>query len=84
MNINSTHPRPRFWVEVSASTFFAIVTVLTLAVPDWIEEISAFRPDSGDGSAEWAFVALVGGATLAFAWLASREWRRGLVAPAAR
>jgi hypothetical protein len=82
MNIANTHPRHRFWLELAAATMFAVVTVFTLELPDWIEELSGFSPDSGNGSTEWALVAVLGGATVGISWLTAREWRGGSIARA--
>lgn len=72
-----------FWVESvlgSATTFLAL---LTLIWPDWIEGVFGVDPDHGNGSLEWAIVAVCFAVTIASAVLAGREWRRAAPASAA-
>jgi hypothetical protein len=76
--------RPRFWVQAGLSALTAVLALLTLLVPDWIEELTGLRPDSGTGEAEWLVVGVLvlvlvaGSAGLAAG--ARREWRRATAA----
>jgi hypothetical protein len=62
-----------------AASLTSVVTLVTLAVPDWIEEISGIDPDRGDGSLEWLLVvvlAVVSAGLWAATWWRHRRWRR--------
>jgi hypothetical protein len=49
-----THrPSLRLRIETALGVVSAVLLMLTLAIPDWIERIFGFEPDGGDGSAEW-------------------------------
>ena len=39
-------------IQVVAAVIFAVLTSLTLLVPDWLEAFG-FEPDHGNGDAEW-------------------------------
>ena len=45
-------------------------------VPDWIEFVSGWDPDQGDGSAEWLIVAGLCLVTIVLIVAAMKEWRR--------
>ena len=68
-------PRRRFWIEAGLAALSAILFVLTLSVPDWIEAVFGVDPDRGSGSLEWVFVAGFVLTTALFSLLARREWR---------
>jgi hypothetical protein len=65
-----------FWVELALSLISALLTVLTIARPDWIEGIFDVDPDAGSGSSEWAITLAFVFATLMFAALTRRTWHR--------
>jgi hypothetical protein len=69
-------PRRRFWVEAAVGGLSAVLLVLTIFVPDWIEATSRVDPDQHSGSLEWAISAALLGTTLVSSLLARREWRR--------
>ncbi len=57
----------RFWIEVGLGAVSAILLVLTVFAPDWIERVFAAEPDGGDGSVEWGLtLALAVAAILLF------------------
>jgi hypothetical protein len=68
--------RIRFWIEAALGLLTAGLFVLTLITREWIELLFGIDPDGGDGSLEWAIVAVLLVATVAFVWLARVEWRR--------
>ena len=68
--------RNRFWVEIALAPLTAGLFVLTLVWHDWIELVFVVDPDRGNGSVEWAIVAVLLGATMLFGWLARSEWQR--------
>jgi hypothetical protein len=39
-------------IQLALAAIFAVLTILAVAVPMWIEEVSGFSPDSGSGEAE--------------------------------
>jgi hypothetical protein len=71
--------RNRFWAEIALTLLTAGLFVLTLVEREWIELVFGVEPDRGDGSLEWAIVAVLLVATIVFAWLARAEWRRAPV-----
>ena len=54
----------RFWLETTLGVLSAIVLAMTLAMPDWIEQIFGFEPDGGDGSTEWGWAISLAVATI--------------------
>ena len=65
-----------FWIELVLSIISAILTVLTIAWPDWIEGIFDVDPDAGSGSSEWGITLAFIVVTLMLAALTGRTWRR--------
>jgi hypothetical protein len=49
-------PRRRFWIETGLGALSALLFVLTLFVPDWIEAVSRVDPDRHSGSLELAMM----------------------------
>jgi hypothetical protein len=68
--------RARFWVESIVGAATALLALLTLAVPDWLETFFGLDPDAGDGSVERLIVFSLAAATVTLAALARIEWRR--------
>jgi hypothetical protein len=66
----------RFWTEIALGAASGAGAILTLVVPDWIEAVFGVDPDRSSGALEWLFVVVLVAATLVFASLARREWRR--------
>jgi hypothetical protein len=64
------------WIETGLSVLSGAALTLTLAVPDWIEAVFGVDPDQSSGVLEWCIVGGLLVATLAFGFLARREWRR--------
>jgi hypothetical protein len=69
-------PRPRFWLEAATSVLAAVLAVLTLTWPEWIEGRSGWDPDHGDGSVEWLLAGGLAVLAVAVSLAAGREWRR--------
>jgi hypothetical protein len=67
--------RIRFWIEAALALLTAGLLVFTLISREWIELLFGVDPDGGDGSLEWAIVAVLLVATVTFTWLACVEWR---------
>jgi hypothetical protein len=68
--------RKRFWAEIGLGATSAILLVLTVVWPDWIEEIFGIDPDGGNGSLEWAIAVVLVICAVAMPLLARGEWRR--------
>lgn len=68
--------RATFWIETVVASVIALLAVVTVLWPDWIERVLGIDPDHHSGSIEWGLiVALLLGA-MVFAALARREWQR--------
>jgi hypothetical protein len=71
---------PRLQVRIVMEATLAAVSAcalgLTLAWPQWIEDVFGFEPDGGDGSSEWGLALTLAIATLASFAAAMRDWRR--------
>jgi hypothetical protein len=65
-----------FWVEAGLATMTGMLALITAVVPDWIELVSGWDPDRGDGSAEWLIIAGLCFVTVALVVAAKQEWRR--------
>jgi hypothetical protein len=65
-----------FWVELTLPVISALLTVLTMVWPDWIEGLFEVDPDAGSGSSEWGIALAFIAATVALAALTGRTWRR--------
>ena len=65
----------RFWIETALAVLTGILVVVTVITREWIELLFGVDPDGGDGSLEWAIVAVLAVLTVAFAALARAEWR---------
>jgi hypothetical protein len=81
--------RRLFWVQVSAATITGTLALTTAIAPDWIaaaivqnwiELVSGWNPDHGDGSVEWLIIWFITAGlcfvTVVLAAAAAREWRR--------
>lgn len=68
--------RRRFWPESGLSVISAILFLVTLVRRDWIEAAFGVDPDKGNGSLEWAIVAVLLVATVTLFAFARYEWRR--------
>jgi hypothetical protein len=69
-------PRRRFWVAVGLDALSAILFLLTLLIPDWIEAVFRVDPDQRSGSLEWAIVAALFFTIAVSSLVAHREWWR--------
>ena len=67
--------RSRFWIESILASATGILTIVTIFWRDWIEAVFGVDPDHGNGSAEWAAVAVLALAAALFAAGARIEWR---------
>jgi hypothetical protein len=74
--------RGRFWAESVSAAMAAVLALVTVAWPDWIEVVTGSSPDGGSGALERAVVAGLAAVAIVLAAAARAEWRRA--APAAR
>lgn len=65
----------RVRIEIVLSAVLAVATVLTAVWPDWIEGLTGWDPDHGNGSAEWLIVAVFAVITVVVTVLARRDLR---------
>lgn len=71
-----------FWVQASLATITGLLALATAIVPDWIEFVSGWDPDRGDGSVEVGIVIGLGLITVVLGVAAMKTWRRtAAVAP---
>jgi membrane protein DedA with SNARE-associated domain len=67
-------------LQFRACVVFAVIgaalAVLTLVWPDWIEVVTGFSPDHGDGSEEGVITVVFAGVAVLAGVLARVRWRR--------
>ena len=68
--------RRRFWVEAGLGVVTAVLAVVTLIWPQWIELVFHVDPDQGSGSLESAIVWAALVATVIVSAITRVEWRR--------
>jgi hypothetical protein len=66
----------RLWIETVLAALTAILFLVTLVWREWIEAVFKIDPDGGDGSLEWAIVAVLFAASVSLSVIARAEWRR--------
>jgi len=62
-------------IEIVLAVLLGMATIGTAVWPRWIEALFGFDPDSGNGTTEWAIVAVLAVATIAASALARRDLR---------
>jgi hypothetical protein len=65
-----------FWVRLALAAASAVLLVVTMAWPDWIELGFRLDPDHGSGWLEWATVVVAFALTVTFSMAARNQWRR--------
>lgn len=68
--------RRRFWTELSIGATSVVLLIVTAAWPDWIEVVTGFDPDGGNGALEWAIVVVLAVSAVTLPAMARSEWRR--------
>jgi ABC-type thiamin/hydroxymethylpyrimidine transport system permease subunit len=68
--------RRRLRIEVVLAVISAVLCVLTLVFPEWIEELTGLEPDAGSGALEWIMAGAFLVAAVVSAVLARRDYRR--------
>jgi hypothetical protein len=74
--------RRRFWAEAIVGALCGLLAVVTLVSREWIEALTGWDPDHGDGSLEWVIVAVLAVAFLALTAAAGAERRRAVAVTA--
>ena len=72
--------RRRFWIEVGLAAASAFLLLLTLVTREWIEALTGWDPDHGNGSIEWLLVLVLVASTAIFGLLARAERARPALA----
>jgi hypothetical protein len=62
-------------LETVLAMTLAVLAVVTLFWPRWIEGLTGLEPDAGSGEAEWGIVVLFAVLALAAGLLARRDYR---------
>jgi hypothetical protein len=62
-------------IEAALAKLFVLLTVLTLVWPDWIDKFTGYRPDAGNGDAEWGIIILFAVLALIASLMARRDYR---------
>jgi len=65
----------RFRLEVGLAALGALLFVVTVAWPEWIEMIFGVDPDHGDGSLEWLILGVTALCAIGASLRARVDWR---------
>ena len=68
--------RRRLRIEVVLAVISTVLCILTLVIPQWIEELTGLEPDAGSGALEWVIAGVFLVAAVVAALLARRDYRR--------
>ena len=66
----------KFWIAIAFAILGSTLLVLTMANPEWIEEVFKVEPDEGSGSLELAISIALLVIAVVSAWFAGFEFRR--------
>jgi hypothetical protein len=72
--------RKRFWIEAGLAVLSGLLLVVTLVTREWIELLTGWDPDGGNGAVEWLIVVVLLVATATFGLLARAERLRPALA----
>jgi hypothetical protein len=72
--------RKRFWIEAGLAVASGLLLLLTLVTREWIELLTGWDPDGGNGAVEWLIVVVLLVATATFGLLARAERMRPALA----
>jgi hypothetical protein len=70
----------RFWFEAITGSVGIVLFILTLFSREWIEELTGWDPDNGNGSLEIALAAGLLFISAASFYFARRDYRRAVPA----
>jgi hypothetical protein len=62
-------------VEACLAIIAATLTIVTMLWPTWIESLTGFEPDGGNGEAEWLLTFVFAAIAALSALLARRDYR---------
>jgi hypothetical protein len=62
-------------IEIVLAAILGMATIGTAVWPRWIEDLLRFDPDGGNGTTEWAIVAVLAVTTVVAAALGRRDLR---------
>ena len=66
----------RFNIEAALAAITAGLVILTLINHEWIEVLTGWDPDKGNGSVEWAIVLVLVAACIGLSLRARSDWRK--------
>jgi hypothetical protein len=69
-------------IESGVAILTAALFVLTLFTREWIEALTGWDPDHGNGSLEWLIVAVLAVTAVAVGLRARTDWRKLQASPA--
>jgi hypothetical protein len=72
----------RFNLETALAALTGVLAIVTLITREWIEALTGWDPDHGNGAVEWLIVAVLLVATVALGTLARSDYRRYQAQPA--
>jgi hypothetical protein len=72
-----------FWLGAGFALTSAALAVLTLVWRDWVEAVTGFNPDRGNGGLEWVFVVGLALVCVLFGMASRDGWRRSRAAAVA-
>jgi ABC-type transport system involved in cytochrome c biogenesis permease subunit len=74
--------KTRARIESGLALLTAALFILTLFSREWIEALTGWDPDHGNGSLEWVIVAALLAACAALTFRARSDWRKLQTLPA--
>jgi hypothetical protein len=75
MRIRTTRRR-RITIEGALAAITGFLTILTLITREWIEALTGWDPDKGNGTLELLVVVVLLAATIVLSLRARADWRR--------
>ncbi len=66
----------RFNIEAALAAVTAALVILTLINHEWIEVLTGWDPDKGNGSLEWGIVIVLLAACVALSYRARSDWQK--------
>lgn len=73
---NSRNLPLRFWMQSALAALSAVLFVLTLITREWVEALTGFEPDNGNGTFEFALAIALFALSVLTGTTATRTYRR--------